>query len=264
MRVRREAVAGYFYPASRHELARMVDGFLHAAEATGDTPPAALIAPHAGYVYSGPTAGVAYRQWQGRSFRRIVLLGPPHRVYVAGLGLSSAAWWQTPLGRVPVDQTAMQTLAEHPLAAWRDDAHAPEHSLEVQLPFLQRALAGEFAIVPVLVGEAAPQAVAEALALVAEDPETAIVISSDLSHYLPYEAARAKDEQTLARITSLTPAIDWDEACGAGGINGLLAYARAHGWQARLLDYRNSGDTAGDRLRVVGYGAVGFWHEASA
>ncbi len=258
MRVRTEAVAGLFYPGAGVELARMVDGLLHAAPRVAGSPPRALIAPHAGYVYSGPTAGAAYRAWQGRSFARVVLLGPPHRLYVAGLGLSSAQAWRTPLGTVPVDTAAVERLAGLSFAEWRDDAHAPEHSLEVQLPFLQRALAGDFAIVPVLVGEAPPEAVAEALALVADDPGTAIVVSSDLSHYLPYEAARAKDERTLERIVALDPTVDWDEACGAGGINGLLAFARSRGWRARLLDYRNSGDTAGDRLRVVGYGAVEF------
>jgi len=240
------AVAGTFYPAAPDDLRTMVDGFV--ADAPPQPAARALIAPHAGYVYSGPIAGSAYRA-ASRTARRVLLLGPAHFYPLQGTATHSADEFATPLGNVAVDTAARERLG----AKTVDDAFAREHSLEVHLPFLQRVM-GEFAVVPLLVGESDPEDVADALERAGIDDETLIVISSDLSHFLDYSAARERDQDTAARIVA-GEAVGPQDACGCHAIAALLVLARRHDWNITLLDLRNSGDTAGDKQRVVGYGA---------
>jgi AmmeMemoRadiSam system protein B len=250
-----------FYPADAGQLAREVRGFL-AAPPARKLHPKALIVPHAGYIYSGPVAGSAYATLQDSAarIRRVVLLGPTHRVAVRGLALPDADAFDTPLGRIPLDQTAMQTVARLPQVLVSDAAHALEHSLEVQLPFLQTVL-GEFSLLPLAVGGASAEEVAEVLEAVWGGDETLIVISSDMSHYLPYSAAQFVDGKTAEDIVHLRQPIELDQACGGIPISGLLLAARTHQLRPQLLDLRNSGDTAGDRSRVVGYAAFAFCTE---
>ena len=258
--IRPPAVAGAFYPGNAAVLAADVRQMLGDAPAAPPRQPKAIIAPHAGYIYSGPTAAAVYVRlapWKG-TIRRIVLLGPTHRVPVRGLAAPACTAFATPLGTIPIDQAALAALADLPQVVVSDAAHAPEHSLEVHLPFLQTVL-GDFTLVPLAVGHAQPEAVAEVLERLWDGAETLIVVSSDLSHFLPYAAAREIDGSTCRRILHLDTDIDPDEACGAYPINGLLLAARRHGLQPQLVDHCNSGDTAGDRSRVVGYGAFAFF-----
>lgn len=262
--MRPAAVAGMFYPADPKALARTVDDLIGAARFQMG-PPKALIVPHAGYVYSGATAGVAYAQLDGlrSTIRRVVLLGPNHRVPLRGVAGSSAAAFATPLGPVPVDREGVARALQFPFVAANDDAHAQEHGLEVHLPFLQRCL-DAFAIVPLIVGETAAEDVAGLLEALWGGAETLIVVSSDLSHYLPYEAARRSDAAAGHAIETLdADALGQDQACGRFPIRGLLKRAAALDLRATTLDMCNSGDTAGDRSRVVGYGAWAF-HDAAA
>jgi len=258
--IRPPAVAGTFYPAEPRALAEMVEQCLASARLAGGRSPRAVIAPHAGYVYSGPIAGSAFAPLEPLrgSTRRVVLIGPSHRVAFRGLAAPSASAFATPLGVVPVDRAALGALRDLPQVVVRDDAHAREHSLEVELPFLQRVL-GTFALVPLAAGAVTDAEVAEVLARFAADPATLIVISSDLSHYLPYEEGRRIDEATSRAIEALDPAaLDGERACGFAGVRGLLVLARQRGLNARTLDLRSSGDTAGSRDQVVGYGAYAF------
>jgi len=255
--IRPPAVAGLFYPADADELRTLVDDLLQRAPDTGAAPPKAVIVPHAGYVYSGPIAASAYarlRPLRGR-ITRVVLLGPAHRVAFRGLAASAADAFRTPLGDIPLDTAAMAMLARLPQVQALDDAHALEHSLEVQLPFLQVVLGG-FALIPLVVGTAGYAEVTEVLDLLWGGPETLIVISSDLSHYHDYATAQRLDRATSAAIEALAPErIDYDDACGRTPVGGLLQAARARGLHAQTVDLRNSGDTAGPRNQVVGYGA---------
>lgn len=259
--VRMPAVAGMFYPADRGELRTMVHRFLDAVPPEpAAEPPKAIIAPHAGYPYSGPVAASAYARLRplAETVTRVVLLGPSHRVGFYGLAASSAEAFHTPLGDVPIDQEAVAEACRLPQVQVLDQAHQMEHSLEVQLPFLQEVL-GSFSLVPLVVGDAGPQDVGEVLELLWGGPETLIVISSDLSHYHDYDAAQRLDRATTAAIETLRPeGVDSEGACGRNPINGLLYVARRHGLQARTLDLRSSGDTAGPRDAVVGYGAYTF------
>lgn len=257
--VREPAVAGRFYPSSPRELLSAVEGFLAAAPRRVDTSPKAVIAPHAGYVYSGPIAGSALAPWvsEADQIERVVLLGPAHRVPVRGLALPGVDEFETPLGRVPVDTELVEKVVDLPQVRVSRAAHAPEHCLEVELPFLQ-VLLGRFSILPLLVGDATPDEVAEVLERVWGGAETRIVISSDLSHYLEYSQARVVDEATAEEVLALRQPISRNQACGAGAINGLLVAALDHGLAASLLDLRSSGDTAGDHSQVVGYGAFAF------
>ena len=261
MDIRPAAVAGMFYPADATALRGAVDRLLAAAAPAPDDAPAlkALIAPHAGYVYSGPVAASAYARLRPATagIRRVVLLGPAHRVPFRGLALPGAQQFATPLGNVPVDAAAIAAARRLPEAGDSALAHADEHSLEVQLPFLQRVL-GAFSVVPVVVGDAAAETVAAILDLLWGGPETLIVVSSDLSHYHPYREAQAIDRASADAILGLAARLDHDEACGATPVNGLLLAARRRGLVPALLDLRNSGDTAGDRRRVVGYAAFAF------
>lgn len=256
--VRPPAVAGMFYPQDPETLRTMVEGFLARADAD-EPPPKALIAPHAGYIYSGPIAASAYaRLRNAASVRRVVLLGPAHRVGFYGLAASSADYFETPLGRIPLDRDAVEEVVGMPYVFYYDQAHAQEHSLEVHLPFLQLTL-GEFSLVPLVVGSASREEVAAVLEALWGGPETLIVVSSDLSHYLDYESAKAVDAKTTRAIERLAAGeIRHENACGHIPVNGLLSVAQRHGLRARTLDLRNSGDTAGPREQVVGYGAYAF------
>jgi AmmeMemoRadiSam system protein B len=251
--MRLAAVAGRFYPADADELRALVSADLAAVRPV-IAPPKAIIAPHAGYVYSGSVAASAYACLvpARATIRRVVLLGPSHRSYLFGLGRSTAEAFRTPLGDVPVDGSLDWSRLPGVMPA--DRAHLAEHSLEVQLPFLQMVL-DRFTIVPLLVGEAAPTEIALVIERLAGGAETLVVVSSDLSHYLDYETATRRDRETSraieARCTDLTP----EEACGAVPLNGLLHYARRVRLKVTTLDLRNSGDTAGPRDQVVGYGA---------
>ncbi|MDQ6971236.1 MAG: AmmeMemoRadiSam system protein B [Mariprofundaceae bacterium] len=262
MNIRTPAVAGMFYPASSGELSAIVDGMLGEVPASGATSPKALVVPHAGYIYSGPTAAVAYQALTNRqTIRHVVLLGPVHRVPVRGLALPDAEAYATPLGLIPLDIAAMQGLTELPQVVVFDAAHQQEHSLEVQLPFLQRVLE-DFTLLPLAVGDASPAEVAEVLACLWGDDDTLILISSDLSHYHPYGEARRLDAATADAIRHLRGPISHQQACGATAVNGMLQLASERQMSCRLLDLRNSGDTAGDRERVVGYGALAFYEAA--
>ena len=259
-RIRPAAVSGSFYPGEASALAAEVAAYLAEAPAGRDLPaPKAIIAPHAGYMYSGAVAASIYARLaplRGR-VRRVVLAGPAHRVYVAGAAIPSVDGFESPLGTVTLDVEALQALRRLPFVEVNDRAHALEHSLEVHLPFLQSVLGG-FALVPVVVGDATPAQAAQLYEALWGGDETVIVVSSDLSHYLPYDDARRRDGNTARAILRLEDRLDPEEACGAAPINGLLRAARARSLRVEQVDLRNSGDTAGDRDRVVGYGAFAF------
>ncbi|HEX7157193.1 MAG TPA: AmmeMemoRadiSam system protein B [Burkholderiaceae bacterium] len=259
MRVRPAAVAGLFYPAEASALREQVEEFLGSCAEPSSTVPKLVIVPHAGYVYSGAVAACAYALVAPRrgTITRVVLLGPAHHVGVRALAAPEADAFETPLGRVPLDRTVLAALDGLPQLVLDDRPHAREHSLEVQLPFLQVAL-GAFALVPFVAGAAEAAEVAQLLERLWGGDETVIVVSSDMSHYLPYDRAREIDRATAARILALDAALDPDQACGAAPVNGALLAARAHGLCPRLLALRNSGDVTGDRRRVVGYGAFAF------
>jgi AmmeMemoRadiSam system protein B len=256
--VRRAAVSGMFYPGEPAALAAEVASYLAAVPATG-TPPKAIIAPHAGYMYSGPIAACVYARLAALRdiVRRVVLVGPAHRVFVRGAAVPSVTHFDSPLGAIELDRESIASLQQLRFVETNDAAHAKEHSLEVHLPFLQAVL-GRFRLVPVVVGDASPQEAAQLLEAVWGGAETLIVVSSDLSHYHPYDVARARDRDTADAILRLDAQLVPEEACGAAPINGLLQAARRHNLRVDLLDLRNSGDTAGDRSRVVGYGAFAF------
>jgi len=249
-----------FYPGSPRELRSNVEELLRDAPTAHGPPPKAVIAPHAGYVYSGPIAASAFRALAGQALERVIVLGPAHRVPVRGLALPGTDAFATPLGNVPVDADAARAVSDLPQVTSFPEAHAPEHSLEVELPFLQ-VLFPDVRVLPIVVGDADGEEVAEVLDRLWGGPETAIVISSDLSHYLPYDVARRVDRETADEILVLEGPLHSRQACGAYPINGLLVAARRRGLAPRLLDLRNSGDTAGDRSRVVGYGAFAFSEE---
>jgi len=259
-KIRPPACAGRFYPAEPTKLRQVVKNLLASADTPDGPAPKALIAPHAGYDYSGPVAASAYAclQLARDAIKRVVLIGPAHYAEFAGLAASSADAFSTPLGSVSVDRDAIAQLRFLPQVRVFDQAHEPEHCLEVHLPFLQTVLDG-FALVSLLVGDAADEEVAAVLAALWDGPETCIVVSSDLSHYLDYPTAKTVDEETARVIEGLQgEQLDCNQACGARPIRGLLHVARERGLRPRCVDLRNSGDTAGPRDRVVGYGAFVF------
>jgi len=267
-KVRAPAVAGMFYSAATAELAREVRALLARAApstASASAPPKAIIAPHAGYIYSGPIAATVYARLAParRQIKRVMLLGPAHRVPLCGLALPSAREFATPLGAVPLDAAAIEQIAALPQVTTSANAHAFEHGLEVQLPFLQTVFE-EFSLVPLVVGDAGAEEVAQVLDVLWGGDETLIVISSDLSHYLNYADAQAIDRATAQAILDLSTHISHRQACGGTPVNGLLLAARRRGLRPELLDLRNSGDTAGDRQRVVGYGAFAFYETSHA
>ncbi|HEU0188440.1 MAG TPA: AmmeMemoRadiSam system protein B [Gallionella sp.] len=292
--IRTPAVAGLFYPADPRQLAHDVQQMLSMASPPHDLTPKALIVPHAGYIYSGPIAATAYAtllkpspspqpsdeaashstkpangQVAGyptrgdgiaQRIRRVVLLGPTHRVAVRGLALPGVDAFDTPLGRVMLDAEAARSIAHLQQVTVSEQAHALEHSLEVQLPFLQSVLP-DFTLLPLAIGMASPEEVAEVLEVLWGGEETLIVISSDLSHYLPYTTAQRVDNGTVQAILKLRQPIEHDHACGGTPISGLIVAARQHNLTPHLLDLRNSGDTAGSHDQVVGYAALAFTEE---
>jgi AmmeMemoRadiSam system protein B len=260
MQLRKPAVAGSFYPAQPDRLRRQVVELLTDARPALKITPKALIAPHAGYIYSGRIAGLAFATLfdNAPTFTRIVLIGPAHYVAIRGVALPTADAFETPLGRVRVDQDGLNEITGLPFVSRNDAAHAPEHALEVELPFLQIVLPS-FSLLPLVVGDATAHEVAQVLARLWSGPETLLVISSDLSHYHSYESARRLDTTTAAAIengdwASLGPG----QACGYLPIAGLLIEANRRNLKVRRLSLCNSGDTAGPRDQVVGYGAWMF------
>jgi AmmeMemoRadiSam system protein B/AmmeMemoRadiSam system protein A len=248
-----------FYPAAPEALRSSVREYLDAVGPAPGPTPKVLVVPHAGYVYSGSTAAHAYAALRcaAEQVRRVVLIGPAHRVAVRGVAVPSADRFETPVGAVDLDRRAIDALAATPCVVVSDRVHAAEHALEVQLPFLQSVLR-DFLLVPLVVGDATPEEVVAVLERVWGGPETLIVVSSDLSHYLPYDTARRVDAATLAQVLELGPELDHQQACGATPINALMRVARQRGLRPRLLSACSSGDTAGDRERVVGYAALAF------
>lgn len=259
-KIQRPSVAGMFYPADPGQLGAEINELLREAGTNGGACPKALIAPHAGYVYSGPVAASAYVRLlpQAKTISRVLVLAPSHRVPFSGLATSSADFFNTPLGDVAVDRVAVEQALELPQVQTFDRAFAGEHALEVHLPFLQVVLE-DFRLVPFIVGDANAEDVARVLDLLWGGAETLIVVSSDLSHFLDYTSARQRDQATTRAIEMLSPEqIDYHDACGRTPLNGLLLAAREHSLHPHTVDLRNSGDTAGDKSRVVGYGAYVF------
>jgi MEMO1 family protein len=267
-RVRPAAVAGVFYPDDPARLGAEVDALLAATPPRpADAPvPKALVVPHAGYVYSGPVAAAGYAclaPARGR-IERVVLLGPAHRVAVRGIAVSSADAFASPLGPVSVDVATCDDLLALPFVSLGDAAHAPEHSLEVHLPFIQRVL-GDVQLVPLVVGEAAPVEVDAVLDRVWGGAETAIVVSSDLSHYLDLDAARTRDRRTADAVVALdVDAIGVTDACGSFPLRGLLAAAHRRGLGFDLVELATSADAGGPRDRVVGYGAFALFEPTAS
>lgn len=264
--VRQAAVAGMFYPGDALTLSRDLADYLGAVPPAPTLPaaPKALIVPHAGYIYSAPVAAPAYARLSPLKniVRRVVLLGPCHRVAVQGIAMPAVSHFATPLGQIPLDRDALDSLRALPQIVVSDAAHAEEHSLEVQLPFLQTTL-GDFALVPLAVGRASTADVAEVIEQLWGGPETLIVISSDLSHFHAYAEARRIDGATVGQIEALQALTSFEQACGALPINGMLEIARRRGLSIQLLDQRNSGDTAGDKQRVVGYASFALYEPAT-
>ena len=263
--VRPPAVAGRFYPDQPDELRRTIAGLLGRIQPEVAAALKAVIAPHAGYIFSGPVAASAHARFMPdrEVIKRVVLIGPSHFVSFDGLAASSAEFFATPLGLVPVDTDAVRQVSSLPQVSILDEAHAREHSLEVQLPFLQMVL-NDFKIVPLVTCDASGKDVAEVIATLWDGPETRFVISSDLSHNCHYSLAQELDAATSRAIEQLRPeAIAAEQACGRIPICGLLRLALTHGLHARTVDLRNSGDTAGPRSEVVGYGAFVFEEHAN-
>ncbi len=254
--VRPPAVAGFFYPGDAAELRDTVNTLISAAAPTPLPPTLSYIVPHAGYVYSGGVAAVAYGHLRRSGLRpkRIVIIGPSHRVYLQGIAIPDSGAFATPLGEIPLDTRAKRALLKRGDVILSDAPHAQEHSLEVQLPFLQ-VIFGAFELVPLVVGAAEPSYVAAVLDDVAHDADTLLLASSDMSHYLSYEEARRVDADTNARILRFSNTLSGEQACGAVALNGLLTLARKRGASISALSLLNSGDAAGDRSRVVGYAA---------
>lgn len=262
--IRHPAVAGMFYPSDPRALLSQVREYLSQAVPLETTPPPkALVLPHAGYIYSGPVAATGYAVLESLRdvIRRVVLLGPSHRVALSGMALPASLTFATPLGPVEVDREHWLALQNHPGVVVDDRPHHLEHSLEVHLPFLQTVL-DRFTLTPLVVGHASAEVVAGVLEAVWGGPETLIVVSSDLSHYHTYIQAQRCDRATTDQILSLQVGLDHEQACGATPVNGLLLTARRHHLEPHLLDLRNSGDTAGDRQRVVGYASISFCERA--
>jgi AmmeMemoRadiSam system protein B len=257
--IRPAAVAGSFYPDNPEHLRTQISDFLHEIH-VGNILPKALIVPHAGYIYSGSIAASAYATLKnGRdSISRVVLIGPSHRVPFKGIATSQATHFSTPLGKIPLDVNAIRDVEKLSYVAPLDEAHSFEHSLEVQLPFLQETI-NNFSLIPLVVGDIQPEQLAELIGAIWGGAETVIIISSDLSHYHDYKSAQKMDLATAEAIASLSPSeISYDDACGQTGVNALLIIAKIKGLKVVQLDLRNSGDTAGSRDQVVGYGSWAF------
>lgn len=258
--LRPPAVAGTFYASDSRQLQAEIQSAITDSRTTPlRNPPKALIVPHAGYRYSGAVAASAFaalRPWASH-YRRVILIGPAHRLPFRGLAIPDFAAFVTPLGEVPLDNQSLDEIAKFSGVCRLDAAHEPEHCLEVELPFLQTVLS-DFVLVPILVGQCDPGEVALILRALWYGPETLIVVSSDLSHYRPYANANTEDYATIEHILNGQGAISLDQACGALPISGFMQIAREKNLRAQLLDYRNSGDTGGDKNRVVGYASIAF------
>ncbi len=259
--IRPPAVAGMFYPENPITLKDMIEHDLVQAMSTSViSAPKVLIVPHAGYIYSGSIAASAFALLEPyrHQIKRVIIIGPSHRVGFNGVAISSADAFDTPLGAIPIDKSAQAKLSEVAGVHIFDEAHVAEHSLEVQLPFLQIML-DKFSIVPIVAGDASPQLISKIIETLWGESETLIVISSDLSHYHQYQTAQQLDKITSQAILALdVNTVDSQHACGCVGIKGLLTFALRHPLKASILDVRNSGDTAGSKDRVVGYGAYLF------
>ena len=259
-KIRQPAVAGMFYPADKYSLEKNIHKYLDRVVIAPNQSHGtikAIIVPHAGYVYSAPIAASAYKRIipYKDKINRVVMLGPSHRVAFTGLAVPKSDIFHTPLGNIPIDRKAIMQLSDLRQVIVSEQAHLDEHSLEVQLPFLQQIL-GEFSLIPIVVGDAQADEVAEVIARLWGDEHTLIVISTDLSHYHEYYAAKQRDRATSDAIENLKAnLIDYDDACGSNGLKGMLTIAQEKGLKVELVDLRNSGDTAGEKDRVVGYGA---------
>jgi len=256
MNTRKAAVAGRFYPDNPALLEAQIAGFMRQASALSRARPKVLIVPHAGYVYSGAIAAQAYCRLEALrdEISRVVLIGPAHRVYLTGMALSAADSFATPLGEIPLDRQAIETISGMPGVCVSDEAHREEHCLEVQLPLLQTMLT-QFSLVPAVVGNCAAEQVAAVIDRLWGGAETLIVISTDLSHFHAYEEARELDLSTCERILAKAVDLSGEQACGANAVNGLMASEHCRTLQIELLAACNSGDSAGDKDSVVGYGA---------
>ncbi len=257
--IRKPAVSGTFYPENGNELEKMINSFLAKTTTVINKPPKAIISPHAGYIYSGQTAAHAYKQIEGCDFTNVLLLGPTHRVPFINIAASSADYFKTPLGDIPVNTEAISSLIQHPEVAIIDSAHSREHSLETQLPFLQMVLPKRFQIIPLLVGPSDIPAIEKILTPIIKDENTIIVVSSDLSHFHDYATANELDIETTDQIENLSQKeLIGKQACGCFPINCLLEIARNEHMKVTTLARCNSGDSQGDKNSVVGYGAYAF------
>jgi AmmeMemoRadiSam system protein B len=253
--------AGLYYPRDADGLRQALRTLLGKRAAEPARLPKALVVPHAGYAYSGHVAAAAFHLLESPAasqVRHVVLLGPSHRVPMRGLAMPSCDFFATPCGEVPVNSAARQRLRELGLAGVADAPHAHEHSLEVQLPFLQAVLA-DFDLLPIAVGLAPASQVGRLLEAVWGGPETLVVVSSDLSHHHTHVEAQVIDQKTTASILARRSDLSDTQACGAGSINGLMEVARHRGLEVRLLERSDSSDTSGDDSRVVGYGAFALY-----
>ncbi len=258
--VRQPAVAGLFYDRDPVQLGSVVDELLSGVTATGGPRPKVLIVPHAGYVYSGATAASAYLRlapWRN-DIRRVVLLGPAHRVYLEQVALPGCDSYASPLGEVPIDVELAAIATELPGVCVSEQAHREEHSLEVQLPFLQRLL-GDFSLLPMVVGHCPPGQVAAIIDALWGGPETLIVVSTDLSHFHSYEQAERLDRLTCERLLAHDQSLNGEDACGANALNGLMTSEHGRQLEVELVHRCNSGDSTGDHSRVVGYGAFALY-----
>jgi AmmeMemoRadiSam system protein B len=256
MNIRKAAVAGQFYDADPARLKEQIATLLKSVDGPAPGGVRGLIVPHAGYIYSGRTAAAAYRclELAKKNIDRVVLFGPAHRVYLDGMAVPSSDAFATPLGKVRLDRSAIDRIAALPGVSIADEAHREEHSLEVQLPFLQEVL-DDFTLVPVVVGRCPPQTIAAVMDTLWQTPGTLLAVSTDLSHFHSYQEARKIDASTCARLLAREHAFAGEDACGAAALNGLMCTRQGRDLRVELLDNCNSGDTAGGKDRVVGYGA---------
>lgn len=258
--IRFPAVAGMFYPDNPAQLSKLVGSLLDQA-LSAKPPPKAMIVPHAGYIYSGSVAATGYARLLNRSheYDRVIVLGPAHRYAFSGLAIPTVDAFETPLGRVYLDKKGIEKIKYHENILMDNKPHAQEHSIEVQIPFLQIAINSPFKLIPIVVGEASPLTVQEILEILWNGKKTLIVVSSDLSHYLNYDSAKQLDNETSQAIINFQPKmISYNQACGRIPIQGLLLAAKKHNLQSEMISLRNSGDTAGPKNQVVGYGTYVF------
>ncbi len=259
-KVRLSAVAGYFYPSNKEVLIKEIQNFLEKATQYSNQKPYALIVPHAGYIYSGSVASLGYKSLipYKEEYKKILILGPSHFVSLHGLAYPAFEYFETPLGKLQLDQNLIESLREFDFILENSPSHSQEHSIEVQLPFIQ-FIFGNIPIVPLTFGKIRPEKINILLRKI-WNPEILVIVSSDLSHYYSYEDAKKLDKKTSQAIENLDPdSIGYEQACGRVGIQGLLLFAKEKNWKAKLLDLRNSGDTAGSKDRVVGYGVWSFF-----